>query len=95
MELVSTAFGALWRSVSWLPGFFFRRRFSKRWLAEHTAVDVRTRHDPISICGGELPEVHIWLVVTNLSHFTIELDRLSTEFSFGVQSLVTITFAGR
>lgn len=69
--------------MSWLPGFFLRRFFSIQWLASHTYVDVRARHDPVSIRGGELPEIQLWVVVSNNGHFDIELDRLSAEFIFG------------
>ena len=69
--------------MSWLPGFFLRRFFSKQWLATHTRIDVRPRHYPVSVRGGELPEVNLWLIVANHGHFDIELDRLSGEFIFG------------
>jgi hypothetical protein len=72
----------IWRAMSWLPGFILRRFFSKLWLAQHTHLDVRPRHDPVSVYGGELPAVHIWLVVSNRGYFTIELDRLTVEFNW-------------
>ena len=75
--------GMIWRAMSWLPGFLLRRFFSKQWLAQHTRIDVRPRYDPVSVRGGELPEVHIWLVVSNHGHFPIELDRLTAEFTMG------------
>jgi hypothetical protein len=83
MEPISTFASPLWRLVSWLPGFFFRRLFSPRWLATHTAVDVRPRHEPVTIHAGELPELHVWLVITNRGHFPIDLDRLALELTFG------------
>jgi hypothetical protein len=83
MEPITTFAGPLWRLFSWMPGFFFRRFFSKHWLATHTVVDVRARHDPVTIRGGELPELQAWLLVTNRGHFPIELDRLAVELTFG------------
>jgi hypothetical protein len=80
---LSTLLGALWRSVSWMPGFFFRRRFSKKWLAEHTTIDLRSRHEPLRVHGGELPELEVWIVVMNRSYFPVELDRLTVEFTYG------------
>jgi hypothetical protein len=75
--------GLIWRALSWLPGFLLRCFFSKAWLAQNTHMDVRPRHEPVLIRGGELPEVEIWLVISNLGHFAIELDRLSAELVFG------------
>jgi LEA14-like dessication related protein len=83
MEPISAFASPLWRLVSWMPGFFFRRFFSQHWLATHTAVDLRPRHEPVSIRAGELPELHVWLVITNRGHFSIELDRLAIELTFG------------
>ncbi len=74
--------GVLWRFLSWLPGFVLRWFFSKRWLADHTRIDIRPRHDPVSVYGGELPQVQFWIIVANRGHFPIELDRLTVEFSF-------------
>lgn len=74
---------AVWRFLSWLPRYVLRKLFDRKWLADHTRIDVRARHDPIKIIGGELPEIQIWLVVTNLGHFGIELDRLTVEFIYG------------
>lgn len=70
----------IWRAMSWLPGFVLRWFFSKPWLAQHTRLDVRPRYDPLSIYGGELPAIEMWLIVSNRGYFTIELDRLTVEF---------------
>ena len=60
-----------------------RRFFTGRWLSEHVAIDVRPRHDPISISNDELPEVQVWLVVRNDGYFEVELDRLAVELVLG------------
>jgi hypothetical protein len=83
VEYFSVVSGSIWRLLSWLPGFLFRRKFSKPWLAQHTFIDVRSRHNPIQIRSGELPELEVWLVVGNRGHFPIELDRLSLELTYG------------
>lgn len=75
--------GIIWRAMSWLPGFILRWFFSKQWLADHTRLDVRPRHDPVTIYGGELPQALMWIVLSNRGHFPIELDRLTVEFTFG------------
>ncbi|CAG4883723.1 conserved protein of unknown function [Georgfuchsia toluolica] len=74
---------SVWRLLGWLPGFLLRRKFSTGWLREHTNIDVRARHDPITIYGGELPHIDICLTLTNNGHFEIELDRLMFELLYG------------
>lgn len=73
----------LWRLLSWLPGFILRWFFSKNWMIAHTHIDIRPRHDPVSIYGGELPQIQLWIVIGNRGHFPIEMDRLSAELTFG------------
>lgn len=75
--------GVLWRLLSWLPGFVLRWFFSKNWLSAHTRIDIRPRHDPVSVYGGELPHVQLWIVIANRGHFPIEMDRLTAELTFG------------
>lgn len=72
--------GLIWRLMSWLPGFILRKLFSQQWLSAHSRIDLRPRHDPVSIQGGELPEVMLWLDISNRGHFPIELDRLTVDF---------------
>lgn len=73
-------FGLIWRLMSWLPGFILRWFFSKQWLSTHIRIDLRPRHDPVLIQGGELPEAQIWLTITNKGHFPVELDRFTVDF---------------
>ena len=83
MEYVSATASAVWRLLAWLPGVLLRLFFSKRWLAKHTNIDLRPRHDPVTIRASDLPEFEVWLVVANGGHFTVELDRVSLELTFG------------
>jgi hypothetical protein len=68
--------------LQYLPGFVLRWIFSKRWLAEHTTVDVGPRHEPVTIFCGELPYMQLTLNVTNRCHKEVELDRVTVEFTF-------------
>lgn len=79
--------GLIWRLMSWLPGFVLRWFFSKQWLGAHSHIDLRPRHDPVLIQAGELPEVQIWLLISNRGHFPVELDRLTVDF--GIAGAVT------
>lgn len=75
------ALSALWKLMSWLPGIVLRRFISKESLVSKTRIDVRPRHDPVQLRGGEIPEATVWLQVSNNGYFQIELDRLTAELS--------------
>src|SRR5688572_22248404 len=79
--LEGVAFGPLWKLVSWLPGFLLRRWISRRWLAERMRIDVRARHSPVQIMGGEAPEATIWITFQNIGYFPVELDRFTVDLS--------------
>jgi hypothetical protein len=68
--------------LQYLPGFVLRWIFSKRWLAEHTAFDIRTLNEPVTIFCGALPYIQLTLNVTNRCYVGVELDRLTVEFTF-------------
>src|ERR1039458_5109318 len=75
------ALSALWKLVSWLPGIVLRRFVSKESLISKTRIDVRPRHDPVQINGGEMSEATVWLQIYNNGYFQIKLDRLTAELS--------------
>jgi hypothetical protein len=87
LNMETVPFGLIWRLMSWLPGFILRWFFSKQWLGKHVRMDLRPRHDPVLIQGGELPDVQIWLIISNKGHFPVELDRLTVDF--GIAGAVT------
>lgn len=68
--------------AQYLPGFVLRWIFSKRWLAEHTAFDIRPLNEPVTIFCGALPYIQLTLNVTNRCYLGVELDRLTVEFTF-------------
>jgi hypothetical protein len=69
----------IWRFLSWLPGFFLRKTFTKERLASLIEINVRAHGDQIIFNCGERPHVSAWLEIRNCSHFIIELDRLTLE----------------
>jgi len=75
--------GLAWRFASWLPSFLLRWFFPRERLARLVDIDLRPRHDPVTIYGGESPEIHIWIVLANRGYFSIELDRLTVEITAG------------
>ncbi len=85
-----TAAKTLWRFVSWMPGALFRRIFSQRWLAERTTIDIRPRHEPVSIRGGDQQEIVVWLNIANRGHFDVELDRLWLELVYGAARMQAV-----
>ena len=76
-------FGSLFtRLVTYVPAVFLRKKYNKLWLASHIAIDLRARNNPVTINGGELAYVDIWLNITNYGYFLVELDRLKLDFLY-------------
>ena len=63
--------------------------FAVAWFykPEKIAADVKFRvrgdGDGVTYEGGELPKVRIWFLVSNLSPFKVEIDRMVIQLSFG------------
>jgi hypothetical protein len=77
-DILSTVF-------QYLPGFVLGWIFSKRWLAEHTTLNVGSRNEPVepvTIFCGDFPYLQLTLNVTNRCYKEVELDRLTVEFTF-------------
>lgn len=82
-EISLATFGSVFtRILTSAPAYFLRKKYNKAWLASHTEIDLRPRNEPVRINGGELPEVHVWLSITNHGYFLVELDRLNLEFIY-------------
>jgi len=73
----------LWKLVAWLPGFALRVVFTPSQLSKLIKIDLRPRHDPVTLNFGEIPYATIYLQITNRSPFTVELDRLHLELVYG------------
>jgi hypothetical protein len=50
--------------------------YKAEWISARIKLRVGSEGEGITVQGGELPYLRVWLQVTNLSPFTIELDRL-------------------
>lgn len=79
----SIGISQVWRLLRWLPKFILRRIFTKKRLAELVYLDVRPRHNSVSINVIESGEYHIYFQVINLTPFKIELDRADVNFNCG------------
>jgi hypothetical protein len=81
MALDATSFKWAWKLIAWLPGFVFKKVFTKEWFQKQVTIDLRARHEPVTLWAGEKKEIQIWLNVINLTYFDIELDRLIVKFN--------------
>jgi len=70
-----------WKLMAALPGFLLRWRYPKEALARHIRIDVRPRHTPVQINGGDVSEVTIWLQIQNAGPFFVELDRMTLQLN--------------
>lgn len=87
MDFHGIPIGSIWTAVGWLPPAILRRFFPKSRLAELLHVDLRPRHEPVTVDLGESPTFSLWLDAINLSPFEVELDRAEFEFWYGSSPL--------
>jgi len=71
-DLLLKTLGAL---LPILLGWFYK----PEWIDSRIKLRVDSEGDGVTVQGGELPYLRIWFHVTNLSPFTIELDRVITQ----------------
>lgn len=71
------------KALGFLMPFVVRWFYKPAKLASGIKVRVRGEGDGITYNCGELPNVRIWLLVTNLTPFEIELDRIYGQFAYG------------
>jgi len=70
----------IWRWLRWVPKFVLKRVFTPNRLADLVLLDVRARHDSVSVNLCEHPTCEIWFQIVNMTPYEIELQ--SAEFSF-------------
>lgn len=63
--------------------FVVRWFYKANKLANGIKVRVRGEDDGVMYNCGELPKVRIWLLVTNLTPFQIEFDRIYGQLAYG------------
>jgi hypothetical protein len=57
--------------------------YSPEKIASDIKFRVRGEGDGVTFEGGELPKVRVWLLVSNLSPFNIEVDRMVIQLVYG------------
>lgn len=71
---------SIWRLLTWLPKFILQRIFTREKLRDLILFDVRPRNEYAIINLGEVASFELWLQLTNISPFEVELDRCSFDF---------------
>ena len=71
---------SIWKLLTWLPKYILRRIFTREKLRDLILFDVRPRHEYATINLGEVASFGLWLQLTNISPFEVELDRSSYDF---------------
>lgn len=87
MDFHGIPIGSIWTAMKRLPPVILRRFFSKQRLADLQHIDLRPRHEPVTVDLGESSTFSIWLHSINLSPFEVELDRAEFEFWYGSSPL--------
>jgi len=68
-DILLKLFGAL---APWLLGLIYK----PEWISTRVKIRVTSDGEGVRVQGGELPDLQIWMQVTNLSPFSIEIDRV-------------------
>ena len=61
----------------------FGLAYKADWISEKIKLRPRTEGEAITFNCSELPTIQIWIQATNLSPFTIEIDRLLVQVQYG------------
>jgi hypothetical protein len=77
----AVALNWFWKLMATLPGFLLRWWYPREALARHLRIDVRPRHSPVQISGGDVSEATIWLQIQNTGPFHMELDRMIVQLN--------------
>ena len=80
LDLLGTG---LLRTAAWALPTVAKRIYDEEKLTSKIKIRVRSEGDGIVINCGEMPYVHIWLRITNLSPIDIEIDRIFGEIYCG------------
>lgn len=70
----------IWKLLTWLPKYILRRIFTKEKLRDLVLFDVRPRYEYATVNLGEVASFELWLQITNISPFDVEIDRASFDF---------------
>lgn len=71
------------KALGFVMPFVVRWFYGPEKLANGIKVRIRGEGDGVTYNCGELPSVRVWLVVTNLTPFEIELDRIYGQLAYG------------
>jgi len=75
----------IWRFFRWLPPVVLRRIFNVAWMRKNIDIDIRPRYSGVDIYLPENPDISVWLVLRNRTHFNVTIDRIILKFYYGVQ----------
>lgn len=70
----------VWRYFRWLPKFLLRILFNKERLSGMVLLDVKPRHQAVSVNVVDPGYFNIYFQLVNMSPFEIELDRADIDF---------------
>ena len=70
----------IWRLLTWLPKWILKRIFSEQRMADLVIVDIRPRHERVTVNLNPTPTYELWFQAINISPFEVELDRVHIEF---------------
>jgi hypothetical protein len=71
--------------LAWAAPFTLRKAYPPNRIADLIKVRISSDGEGIEFWNGELPKAKTWITITNLSPFSLELDRAFGSFSYGAE----------
>lgn len=73
----------LLKALGYVAPFAVRRFYRPTKIENGIKIRIRGEGDGVTYNCGELPNVRIWLLITNLTPFSVEFDRIWGQLAYG------------
>lgn len=83
--MVELGINTLVRLLVNIAPFMLRLFYKQEQLANKVKIAIRSEGEGVYIQVGQLPSARVWIGITNLTPFTIEVDRIVSKLTYGHQ----------
>jgi len=73
------------KPLAWAAPFTLRKAYPPKRIADLIKVRISADGEGIELWNGDTPKAKAWITITNLSPFSLELDRAFGSFSYGAE----------
>lgn len=83
--MVELGINTLVRLLVNIAPFILRLFYKQEQLANKVKIAISSEGEGVYIQAGHLPSARVWIGITNLTPFTIEVDRIVSKLTYGHQ----------